>query len=385
MKKIVMLNSTVGIGGVPRVMSIWGNFFIKKGYDVEFVSNDNLDPFYKISPKIKHIKLGLDKFGKKDQLKFLIKMYTFFKNRKNEIFIINKSHFISYIFILKKFGLINKSNQFIYFVHGGNSDFKFLYNNYKTQLINNVCSSIIALINNYDSHNSIDHTGDKDLLEVLKEDHGKTYKGKLADILITNPWKKIENKILFIPNPVSFKTSKKIDNNSKIVLALTSLKKRKGLNYLIKAWSQIANKHKDWNLKIVGSGIEEKSLKKLIKSLNIESIEMIPATKDVLKHYLDASIFINSSVIEGYGMPILEAMECGLPVVAFENVGSKFFVENRITGLIGQNGNIKILGKNISKLIDNPNLRIEMGKNAITKAEKFYVENLYKIWETILK
>ena len=141
MKKIVMLNSTVGIGGVPRVMSIWGNFFIKKGYDVEFVSNDNLDPFYKISPKIKHIKLGLDKFGKKDQLKFLIKMYTFFKNRKNEIFIINKSHFISYIFILKKFGLINKSNQFIYFVHGGNSDFKFLYNNYKTQLINNVCSS----------------------------------------------------------------------------------------------------------------------------------------------------------------------------------------------------------------------------------------------------
>ena len=61
---------------------------------------------------------------------------------------------------------------------------KFLYNNYKSQLINNVCSSVIALIDNYDSHNSINHTGEKDLLEVLKEDHGKSLKGKLADVIL---------------------------------------------------------------------------------------------------------------------------------------------------------------------------------------------------------
>ena len=54
MRKIVMLNSTVGIGGVPRVMSIWGNYFVKKGYEVEFVSNDSKDPFYEID-QILHI------------------------------------------------------------------------------------------------------------------------------------------------------------------------------------------------------------------------------------------------------------------------------------------------------------------------------------------
>ena len=379
-----MLNSTVGIGGVPRVMSIWGNYFVKKGYEVEFVSNDSKDPFYEIDSNITHTILGLDKFGKKGRIKFLIKIYHFFKNRKNEIFIVNKSHFIAYIFILKKLGLIDRSNKFCYFVHGGNSDFKFLYNNYKSQLINNVCSSIIALIDNYDSHNSINHTGEKDLLEVLKEDHGKSLKGKLADVIFPNPWLQIKKKIIFIPNPVSFKTKRKINNNSKTVLALTSLKKRKGLNYLIRAWEILSMKHPDWELEIVGSGIEKESLEKLITQLEIKSIKMTPATKDVLKHYLNSSIFINSSVIEGYGMPILEAMECGLPVVAFENVGSKFFVENNITGLLGQNGNVKLLAENISKLISDSDLRIYMGKNGIKKAEEFYVENLYKIWKPIL-
>ena len=76
-----MLNSTVGIGGVPRVMSIWGNYFVKKGYQVEFVSNDSKEPFYEIDSNITHTILGLDKFGKKGRIKFLIKIYHFFKNR----------------------------------------------------------------------------------------------------------------------------------------------------------------------------------------------------------------------------------------------------------------------------------------------------------------
>ena len=47
MKKIVFFNASMSLGGVPRVINIWSNYFIKKGYEIEVVSNIDVPLFYK--------------------------------------------------------------------------------------------------------------------------------------------------------------------------------------------------------------------------------------------------------------------------------------------------------------------------------------------------
>ena len=71
MKKIVFINSTMNLGGVPRVISLWSNYIVKKGFSVEVVSNINKEYFYEFDKKINHTILGIDQFGRGNKLLIL--------------------------------------------------------------------------------------------------------------------------------------------------------------------------------------------------------------------------------------------------------------------------------------------------------------------------
>lgn len=91
----------------------------------------------------------------------------------------------------------------------------------------------------------------------------------------------------------------------------------KGFDLLIEAFYIFSKKNKDWNLKIVGEGPEEKNIKNLIQKYNLENrIRIYPFTKDIQKHYASASAFVLSSRWEGFPLVLAEAMSHYLPIIA---------------------------------------------------------------------
>lgn len=355
-------------GGPARVISLWGNYFVSNGYEIEVVSNIDVSLLYNFDKKIKYSVLGIEKFKQQNKLKTLYKIYSFLKGRKKEILIFNKSLYIPYLFILKKFALIDKSLKLVYFAHGGSSDFKTIYNNLLNYMIVYTFDEIIALHDDYESF----------------EFKPKTFRRKIINAIFPNQWNKIKEKINYIPNPVTFRSERKADYDSKTVLAVGRLDYIKGFDLLIKAWKTVNEKYPDWELKIVGDGEERKNLKNLINELNLKNVKLVGMQNDVKSFYLSSSIYVMSSREEGMPMVLVEAMECGLPIVAFANVGAKFLVKEKVNGFLCEIGDTESLANNIINLIENKKLRVKMGKKSKELVKKFYIENLAHKWDRIL-
>jgi len=370
MIKIVFFNATMEMGGPARVINLWSNYFVNNEHEVEIVSNINVPLFYDFDKRVKYSILGIDKFKQKSKIKTIFKIYNFLRNRKNEVLIFNKGLYVSYLFTLKKMGLIDKSLKLVYIAHGGSSDFKTMYNSLLNYMINYTFDNIIALIDDYDNYN-------KRILMSKKR--------KIVNAIIPEYFSEIRKKITYIVNPVTFRSDIIPTYNEKVVLAVGRLDYIKGFDLLIESWKSIAKEYPQWKLKIVGSGDEKLALENQIKDLSLEKyIEMIPQQKDVKSLYLNSSISVMSSREEGFGMVTIEAMECGLPIVAFKNVGSLFLVKDNKNGLLCDIGDIEQLAINIKSLIADKSLRERMGKKSKELVKEFYIENIEQKWKPIL-
>ncbi|GAA1773468.1 glycosyltransferase family 4 protein [Luedemannella helvata] len=111
---------------------------------------------------------------------------------------------------------------------------------------------------------------------------------------------------------------------------------RKGLRRLVDAYAQLARRRPSVPpLVIAGSGAPSPDLRGRISELGLDAAVMIlsdVAPDDLVELYRGASVFLQSSWEEGLGMSVIEAMACGLPIVATETAGSRETVAH------GENG-----------------------------------------------
>jgi glycosyltransferase involved in cell wall biosynthesis len=84
-----------------------------------------------------------------------------------------------------------------------------------------------------------------------------------------------------------------------------------------------------------------------------------------------AWVFVNPSMMEGWGITTIEANACGVPVVASNVPGLRESVQNPHTGYLVPYGDVDALATRITELLVSPELRGEMSKNAITWAQQF--------------
>jgi glycosyltransferase involved in cell wall biosynthesis len=176
---------------------------------------------------------------------------------------------------------------------------------------------------------------------------GRLWAARCCDYIVTlthqdqEIWKKnipkIKAKMVTIYNPTPYENPEVNANlQHKTVLAVGRLTYQKGFDLLIQAWADLCKENSDWTLKIVGGGEDDFALRKLTKALNIEHrVEFIPPTKDIAKHYQNASIFCLSSRFEGLGMVLLEAKAYGLPIVSFDcECGPRDLIKDNINGFL---------------------------------------------------
>ena len=110
------------------------------------------------------------------------------------------------------------------------------------------------------------------------------------------------------------------------------------------------------------------------------------STPDIVDKYCKSSIFVLSSRYEGFGMVIIEAMACGVPPVSFTcPCGPRDIISDGINGLLVENGNIEGLAEKICYLIENENVRREMGRQARMDIERFRIEPIAEQWKTLFE
>jgi phosphatidylinositol alpha-mannosyltransferase len=125
--------------------------------------------------------------------------------------------------------------------------------------------------------------------------------------------------------PKDLKVSKKANNDGpKNIFYIGRLEDRKGLKYLLLAFEELTAKHKNVQLTIAGSGVDESKLKEMVARNKIPRVEFLGfiSEQDKIRYLHEADLFCSPAFYgESFGIVLLEAMAAGLPVVCGDNIG----------------------------------------------------------------
>ena len=183
-----------------------------------------------------------------------------------------------------------------------------------------------------------------------------------------------EKKIVKIPYGVdleNFFLSNKIKDNSQFnIICVGAISIRKGIIYLINAFNELNLK----NCKLILIGDVEKGFEKILKPFLSDKIKIVsPISQNSLRaFYNQASVFVTCSIEDGFGMVILQAMACGLPVIATKNTGGSEIIDDGVDGFILPIRDTEKLKEKILYLYKNRDELLSMGEKANQKAQNFF-------------
>ena len=198
--------------------------------------------------------------------------------------------------------------------------------------------------------------------------------------------KEIKN-IEVIPNPLSFYPKEISKCKNKTIISVGRLAEQKGYKELIEVWSKLFKKYPDWKLEIYGEGPLKKKLQEKIDILGMTNSLLLKGTdKRIMERYLESSIYVMTSKYEGFGMVLVEAMACGLPVVSFDcPCGPKDIIKDGEDGFLIRNRDLDGMAKKLEFLIKNENQRKIMGKKAHENIARYSKEKVMLQWKNLFE
>lgn len=160
------------------------------------------------------------------------------------------------------------------------------------------------------------------------------------------------------------------------ILFAGNIEERKGVHILISALAKL--KSRDFKM-IIAGGYDEYddyfiSLKGLISGLNLENNIFITgrvSDEELVRLYSQSGIFVFPSQMEGFGLSLIEAMKCGLAIIASDIPSSKEIITDGVDGLLFEKNNSEILSNKIELLLQDTSLQTRLSENAMKRGEKF--------------
>lgn len=202
---------------------------------------------------------------------------------------------------------------------------------------------------------------------------------------------RIRRKTIVIPNPVVMAPESEtgtIDASVKVpfVMSMGRLGPEKGYDLLIKAFSIIANRYPEWSLVILGEGAKRGELKNIIEELGLSGRVMMPGlVKNPYDYLKQAGLYVLSSRYEGFPVALCEAMASGTAVVSFDcKTGPREIIREGVDGILVPPGDVEKLSESIAAMIDDKKKREEYGANARQVVERFGLEKVMGVWETVI-
>lgn len=169
-------------------------------------------------------------------------------------------------------------------------------------------------------------------------------------------------KIFYIPLPFEKKFKK--SNNYEVgnLLYVGTIEERKGLSLLIDAISMLENKD-SVKLNIVGKVVDQVYYDNLHDQIDLlglsENVKFWGRVSDeeLAECYQKAEIFTFPSLLEGYGIVLIEAFNNGLPIICFDNTAMPYTVKDGVNGFVAKNQDAKDMAVKIQNLMGNATLR----------------------------
>ncbi|MEV4169349.1 glycosyltransferase [Nonomuraea sp. NPDC049709] len=162
----------------------------------------------------------------------------------------------------------------------------------------------------------------------------------------------------------------------------------KAYDRLIRAFAIVADKRPDWRLRLYGGGPEERRLRALVRDLNLHNhVYFMGTTPDLAGEFAKASIVANTSHSEDLGMTVLEAMGCGVPVVAFEGArGPREFVATGYNGVLvpEADSDPQLFAAALLALIDDERRRRSLAAGARDTAVRHSADEVAEQWEKLI-
>ncbi len=183
-----------------------------------------------------------------------------------------------------------------------------------------------------------------------------------------------ESKVEIMPNGLFFgEWTAQIDAATRTpcrpptVLSVARLYKRKGLEFLIKAWPIVLARLPLAVLRIVGDGLERRNLEKLSRELRIENSVVwegsVLERSAMARYFADCDVFCLPSLHETFGLVFIEAMSAGKAVVAFNTTAVPEVVRDSVDGFLLEPGDYQGIAEKIISLLQNRELCQKMGAN----------------------
>lgn len=174
----------------------------------------------------------------------------------------------------------------------------------------------------------------------------------------------------------------------KVVTAAGHLRPKKGFDRLIDAWQTVAKRHPDWELRIFGSGPQQGNLERQIDQLGLRGkVRLMGYSTRLREEIAESSIFVLSSRVEGYGMVLVEAMSCGVPVVSFDAPsGPASIIHHGVDGFLVPNDDIAGMADQIIRVIDlGVDGRQVLAEAGLRNAAERTQPAISARWETLLE
>lgn len=360
-------------GGVERVLTLKANYFAEVlGYDITIILTDGVDKpsFFPLSEKVHvvNLNIGFEELWFKSfiwkVIHYLPKQRVFKKRLTDELFRIRPDFTVS---------LLRREINFISDIDDGSKKIGEIHINraHYRNFMPNRTNPLKELFAKFWMSGLLAKVRRLDRFVVLTEYDRQAW----SDVL----------QVSVIPNPLPFYPELVSTLQQKRIIAVGRYFDEKGYDMLLKAWSLVEKQAKGWCLDIYGDGLKSHYVQ-IANELGLDKnrCRLNDSIVDVQSEYLNSSFFVCSSRYEGFGMGIIEAMACGLPVVAFDCPwGPRSIIRDGEDGMLVEDGNVGLLAETMLSLINNPDLLSSLAQNARTNVQRFKMENIAKKWQLL--
>lgn len=374
--KIVFITPALySAGGVERVVAVKANYFTEQlGYDVTIIVTDGKgrDCFFPISDKVRIINYELN-FEELWRLPFLKKVFIYLckQRRFKKMLKADLIHIRPDITI----STLRREINFLTGINDGSLKIGELHvnrANYRS-FDASYSNSIKRLFAKLWMNSLLGHLKRLDKMVVLTDS-------------ALNDWPELDN-VVKIPDALPFRIDCKSELSAKRVLSIGRYAYDKGNDLLLQAWAITEKLNSDWFLDIYGNGNKEPYQKQMIElGVDQQLCHLFGPVADVKKEYLSSSVFVLPSRFEGFGLVIIEAMACGVPVVAFDcENGPRSIITDGENGFLIPPFDISLFAEKVMLLMRDKELRCRMGANAQKAASQYEIDGIGQQWKQLFE
>lgn len=350
-KKIGIVIPSLNYGGAEKSSIILAETLKKIYESVDLIS------LCKNSKKLENKKINLIAFNKSRVLFSIFNIYKLIKIKNYDCIITGLSH-LNLIFLLLNFFIKKKMLLIIHFHNIPNINSY----NFKERLINFIIINCIKLIKFKNIKIIAVSNSIKNMLSLKYDIDEKN----IFVIYPTVDFDKIDRQKILRSNINK--------NNEKIILTVGRLTKQKNHSLLLKSFAEV-RKSINCRLIIVGNGKLKKDLKKLTDDLKLSNhVNFIDKIDNPYSFFYNSDLFVLSSLWEGFGLVLIEALYCEMKIVSTDCPGSpKELLSGIETAYLSKNNDYIDLSQKIFKMLNKNFTNHKIIKNKIKK--KFSLNN----------